>query len=279
MWPLWLREPQCLCHLKALKHMRISETIWYVEFYISLLSAEEADMLLSSVGSDGGQHDAFYLKVSLPDAKPEGEACTLSSDIHVYKDLILRLLPLVNGAISGSMATNASKIYGWKMNESRSESMSIMSGDSPNTHQTDLFDFKEGRVSPAPTTSKDVGVQSGGELVQASVLVEPAKDNKEEEDNKEMSSPILNGSQDERRCSTDADDQTVQLDELHFSGSGRGEDRRQEKRKLNGEADKLDGVWVPNREPRKDTKAEEEDDNCTVKCLYYTMQCCECTIM
>ncbi|XP_018570518.1 uncharacterized protein LOC108910414 isoform X2 [Anoplophora glabripennis] len=155
--------------------------------------------------------------------------------------------------------------------------VSIMSGDSPNTHQTDIFDFKEGRTSPAPTTSKDAAVQSGGEVVHATVLVEPEKDkDKDKEDeSKDLNSPILNNaSQDERRSSDP--DQTVQLEELKFSGKDK--DRR-EKRKLNGDLDRLDGVWVPSRDPRKDVKAEEDDENCTVKCLYYTMQCCECAII
>lgn len=149
-----------------------------------------------------------------------------------------------------------------------------MSGDSPNTHQTDIFDFKEGRSSPAPTTSKDATVH-GGEVVQASVLVEPDKDKDKEDESKDLNSPILNNSSQDERRQSDAE-QTVQVDELNFSGKDK--DRR-EKRKLNGDLDKLDGVWVPSREPRKEVKSDDDDDNCTVKCLYYTMQCCECTIM
>ncbi|KAJ8985151.1 hypothetical protein NQ317_012803 [Molorchus minor] len=152
-------------------------------------------------------------------------------------------------------------------------SRSIMSGDSPNSHQNDIFDFKEGRTSPAPTTSKDIGIQSG-EVVQASVLVEPTK----EDESKDLNSPILNNGANEDRSSCEQD-QTVQLDDLSYNGKGKGDKDDQERRKLNGEFDKLDGAWVPRNDIKKNNKTEDDDDNCTVKCLYYTMQCCECSIM
>jgi hypothetical protein len=37
------------------------------------------------------------------------------------------------------------------------------------------------------------------------------------------------------------------------------------------ETDKTDGTWLT-----EDTKP---DDGCGIQCLYYTMQCCECTIL
>lgn len=43
--------------------------------------------------------------------------------------------------------------------------------------------------------------------------------------------------------------------------------------KINGEADQMDGKLL-----NKEEKNEDEDDMC-VKCLYFGIQCCECTIM
>ncbi|KAJ8948749.1 hypothetical protein NQ318_017918 [Aromia moschata] len=136
----------------------------------------------------------------------------------------------------------SSEKYAWRLRKK----MSIMSGDSPNSHQNDLFDFKEGRSSPTPTTSKDVGVQSG-EVVQASVLVEPHRD---DDAGKDLNSPILNSG------SGEDPEQTVQLDDLDFSGGKRrcdNADRKDspEKKKLNGEFDRLDGVWVPPARPEE----------------------------
>ncbi|KAJ8938575.1 hypothetical protein NQ314_011434 [Rhamnusium bicolor] len=122
-----------------------------------------------------------------------------------------------------------------------------MSGDSPNSHQNDIFDFKEGRSSPLPTTSKDVAIQSG-EVVQASVLVEPDKD--KEDDSKGLNSPILNNSSNDEHCKSDPD-QTVQLDEMSYSGKRKGDKDDPEKKKLNGDFDKLDGVWVPSQGTKK----------------------------
>lgn len=149
-------------------------------------------------------------------------------------------------------------------------SRSIMSGDSPNMHRNEMFDFKEGRQSPTPTTSKD-----GANAIQASIIVEPGTNKKEEEDESpSLVSPILNNAYDESR-KTDGD-QTMRLDELSYSG--KKDDDKDEKRMLNGELDKLDGVWVPSNNTRKKSIEEEDDDKC-VNCLYYTMQCCECTII
>ncbi|KAI4472078.1 hypothetical protein MML48_1g19116 [Holotrichia oblita] len=50
------------------------------------------------------------------------------------------------------------------------------------------------------------------------------------------------------------------------------------KKKIDG-SDMLDGQWIPPKDAaKKHANEEEEDDNCAVKCLYYTMQCCECSI-
>lgn len=146
-----------------------------------------------------------------------------------------------------------------------------MSGDSPHAHN-DIIDYIDGgRSSPAPTTSKDPQPLTTS-VVQASVLVEPEKDHEEEENG--LCSPILNNTSCDDNINNQDSDKTFPLDDLDHNGKKKD---KNEKGKLNGEADKLDGVWMSNDTRKK--PLEEDDDNCVVNCLYYTMQCCECVII
>lgn len=70
-------------------------------------------------------------------------------------------------------------------------------------------------------------------------------------------------------------DKTVRLDEVSYSGNKDGKDG-DEKKPLNGKLDQVDAVPVSIQEKKP---TEEEDEDCTVKCLYYTLQCCECVIV
>ncbi|CAH0547784.1 unnamed protein product [Brassicogethes aeneus] len=145
---------------------------------------------------------------------------------------------------------------------------SIMSGDSPNAHKNEIFDFsKEGRSSPVPTTSKDAAVQisnpapaAAAGIVQTSVAVEPEKRVKEEEP-LDICCPTLNESDDLKRQDSE--------EGLKFDDR---DDSDEKDKKANG-GDKLDGVWVPTAKKDKPRQDEEMDDNCVVKCLYYTLQC------
>ncbi|CAH2000385.1 unnamed protein product [Acanthoscelides obtectus] len=89
-----------------------------------------------------------------------------------------------------------------------------MSGDSPNSHRNEIFDFREGsgRQSPGPTTSKDTAIAPNAGVVQASVLVEPDKD-KEEEEKALMCSPILNNPSPDGSYNQEQD-KTVRADEV-----------------------------------------------------------------
>lgn len=160
----------------------------------------------------------------------------------------------------------------------------IMSGDSPNAHRNEVFDFKEGRSSPIATSSKDIGIQSGssgggGGAVTASVLVEPSKEttehNKEEEHVDLNSTTLNNSSECDDMLSIDAE-KTLKLDDS--SNSNNSKNNKDEKKNLNGDYDKLDGVWNKN-EQKKDDGINYDDDNCIVQCLYYSIQCCDCAIM
>lgn len=141
----------------------------------------------------------------------------------------------------------------------------MMSGDSPTTH--DLFDFPpEGRRTPPPTTSKDIGsTEAKTDIVAASVMVEPPKGGD------------FVGVLDEDKTKDDeilaSEERSARIDG-HQRDDG---DRKEATKQLNGNKDKLDGNWVPVDDLKKED--EEYDDNCAVKCLYYTLQCCECTVM
>lgn len=156
----------------------------------------------------------------------------------------------------------------------------MMSGDSPNSHGKEFFDFKEGRSTPPPTTSKDIAVQSNTAAAEVksdtgavSVLAEPLKEH----------GPATNciGFLDARSDSRN-DDDIVKTDDKCIKEDDRDRHEAGDKgdappHKLNGSVDMLDGQWIPPADLKK--QDEEQDDNCTVRCLYYTLQCCECTIM
>lgn len=136
-----------------------------------------------------------------------------------------------------------------------------MSGDSPTSHANEaIFDFREGRSSPIPTTSKDPIPPHS--IVTASVLIEPKKADEEKQDSAVLTSPVPKESKDEA-----IKEETLKLNDS--SGCGNPPE------KANG-SDKLDGSWIPAHDEKA---ADKEDEECAVKCLYYTMQCCECTII
>lgn len=144
-----------------------------------------------------------------------------------------------------------------------------MSGDSSNSHTNDIFDFKDGRISPAPTTSKDISVQGGSSVVAASVLVEPNKDIEKPDELVPNSPASIIGEVENDFASAE---RTLPLNENQDSGDADPSNNKQ-----NG-LDKLDGQWIHPKD-EKGTQQPQEEENCTVKCLYYTLQCCECTIM
>ncbi|XP_015833470.1 uncharacterized protein LOC659636 isoform X2 [Tribolium castaneum] len=151
---------------------------------------------------------------------------------------------------------------------------SIMSGDSPNAFTNEnVFDFKEGRSSPAPTTSKE---HNQGGVVTASVLVEPQKEkskdkDKEEEDEPDFSTPTLNPGDKENRRQSDAD-KTLDLNDPKYDG----DKGKEEQNLLNGGLDRLPKPYASSKELGEE---ESEDDTCIVNCIYYTMECCKCSIV
>ncbi|XP_023012019.1 uncharacterized protein [Leptinotarsa decemlineata] len=137
-----------------------------------------------------------------------------------------------------------------------------MSGDSPQSHRNDIILFV------APTTSKEVAIQSTNVgntcFVQAAVPVEKDKE-KDEEDKVLCPSILSNNSCDDSRNSDP--DKTVSMAELANSGKKRKEKEKKYKFRMckGGGKTKI----------KNHVKSEE----CTVACLYYMIQCCECTIV
>ncbi|KAK5642976.1 hypothetical protein RI129_009143 [Pyrocoelia pectoralis] len=145
-----------------------------------------------------------------------------------------------------------------------------MSGDSPNTHTKDYLDFKEGRSTPPPTTSKDVVVQNNvgeeckPEILAASVILEPLK-------NKELCYIDVGDEHLPHKKNDDIitpEDKNVRSD-LKDEGDRKG---------LNGMIDQIDGNLLPPPALEKED-SDAENNNCVVNCLYYSLQCCECNIM
>jgi len=153
----------------------------------------------------------------------------------------------------------------------------MMSGDSPNSHSKELFDFKEGRSTPPPTTSKDIAVQSGSSTADAktdvvaasSVLAEPPKEHGPGTNYVGVIDPHADHKHDDDIVATE--EKPLKSDDHPEAG-----DKRDVSKKINGMIDKVDGNLAPSSEKKQE---EEEDDSCAVKCLYYTLQCCECTVM
>lgn len=176
-----------------------------------------------------------------------------------------------------------------------SPTRSIMSGDSPN--RDDFFEFpKDGRSSPTPTSSKDVGIQSGiagNTVAQASILVDPKeqKDKDKDDKDKDKEDDILNSPTSNNSSHDEKDnDKTLPLedsfnpDKDRKDDKDRGDDKKDKNdkngdKKLNG--DRLDGVWVPTDKKSNDIDFgnDKDDNNCLVQCLYYSMQCCDCNII
>ncbi|KAB0795908.1 hypothetical protein PPYR_09969 [Photinus pyralis] len=143
---------------------------------------------------------------------------------------------------------------------------SMMSGDSPN-----YLDFKEGRSTPPPTTSKEVLAQDAhsgeckSDILAASVILEPLK-------NKEMCYIDVDN---EPRASK-KDDDIITPDNNALKSDLKENCGKAE---LNGLLDQTDASVVPSTNSEKKECDEENNNSCVVNCLYYSLQCCECNIM
>lgn len=149
-----------------------------------------------------------------------------------------------------------------------------MSGDSPSAFTNEnVFDFKEGSSSPAPTTSKE-----HNQVVTASVLIEPPKEKvKEKEgetDEPDFSDPTLNPVGDKRSKPKSDDDKTLDLDNPNYELTKKGNNKEDQNLLYNG-LDRLPNPYAR----QKEFDEESEENKCMVNCVYYTMECCKCSIL
>ncbi|KAK9696121.1 hypothetical protein QE152_g32105 [Popillia japonica] len=149
-----------------------------------------------------------------------------------------------------------------------------MAGDDSPTEKRDEFQF--GRSTPPPTTSHIPAKPE--QSIDIKTAAEPPKEekdkDKDEKDEIDVLRPDANPGYNPDEIRKREEDEPRRRDKR----DGDKDDRGKPEKKVDG-SDALDGQWIPpNKEAKKQPIDEEEDDNCTVKCLYYTMQCCECSI-
>ncbi|XP_018330685.1 uncharacterized protein LOC108740737 isoform X2 [Agrilus planipennis] len=149
--------------------------------------------------------------------------------------------------------------------------IAMMSGDSPNSQKHELFEFKEDRKPPSPTTSRDAAVQienanaNNTDLAAASAFSDKVNDEVSKEPYaNEVHEPHKN----EDEILATAEEVPLRT-EKRQSSDGNYVSR-------NDNLNRLDGITIKPVNKKEET---EEDESCGIKCLYYTLQCCECTIM
>lgn len=137
----------------------------------------------------------------------------------------------------------------------------MMSGDSTNPHK-DYIDFQDSRLSPTPTTSKDYSAPNSTNVaVAASICTTPI--------NKPETTELLDGTPKMKEGTAAAQPNEEDIPDSTVCSS-----------KPNGTLDRFDDQWKKNNtQSVPGMQKEENEDGCAVKCLYYTLQCCECTIL
>lgn len=148
-----------------------------------------------------------------------------------------------------------------------------MSGGSP--AESDILGFGAGRSTPPPTTSYMAArseIEGAGDASTLLEQKEPKEKDKDKEETdkdkeKEERGPMGPG----ENPGYKEDDAIMRDDSDRKDRDGGGD--RGGKKMSNG--DVFDGAV---KLPLGAKVEEEEDETCMVKCLYYTMQCCECTI-
>lgn len=108
---------------------------------------------------------------------------------------------------------------------------------------------------------------SAGELVTASVLVEPVGGHRERDG-------VVVRSRRSSSC-TQTDEEAIRP--VVAVANDDRPTRRQDGAGDSTDTDRTDGQPPPHDTPKVET--QEEEEGCGIRCLYYTMQCCECSVM
>ncbi|KAL3284843.1 hypothetical protein HHI36_018982 [Cryptolaemus montrouzieri] len=146
--------------------------------------------------------------------------------------------------------------------------LSMMSGHSPVSNH-EMFEFKDSHSTLA-STSKEAN--SAEKILKGSVLVEaadgvPAPD----------TFSLLNNRNNFKYIDSTLpciDDKVPLAENEDLPNTSGTSDESKDDSKLSEECDKPDGTW-----PQKDEKDNQNEEDFCFKCLYVSMQCCECSIM
>lgn len=137
----------------------------------------------------------------------------------------------------------------------------MMSGDSTNSPK-DYIDFQDSRLSLTPTTSKDYGAPNSTNVAVAASICTTPIDKPETTALLDCTPIMKEGAPTAHPNEDDVPDSTVCSS------------------KPNGTVNRFDGEWKKNNtQSVPGMEKEENEDGCAIKCLYYTLQCCECTIL
>ncbi|XP_017780842.1 PREDICTED: uncharacterized protein LOC108565754 isoform X2 [Nicrophorus vespilloides] len=147
---------------------------------------------------------------------------------------------------------------------------SIMATDSPTPDHSDHINYSadSGRMTPPPTTS----YSKPEVVVDSSLAVEPTKDDKDK-DESDFSRPDANPDSNPEKVDSGKDKGNSKSSD----GGAAFIDKNKEDGKLNGGDSRLENKWIP-PPALVDDKDDSEEKDCAVNCIYYTLQCCECTI-
>ncbi|KAJ9598999.1 hypothetical protein L9F63_010522 [Diploptera punctata] len=151
----------------------------------------------------------------------------------------------------------------------------MMSGDSPTPHSELVFDFKETSVSP-PINAKcmqDKAVQcadhadetTNSGLAHQTIAVQELKHNFEEQEDPPLSQPSS------YRRSLENEEAIEHIEEVATTSHVDTQPlKSEEETRIN--IDEPDGMCFQEPEPKP-------EESCGLQCLYYTLQCCDCTIL
>lgn len=146
-----------------------------------------------------------------------------------------------------------------------------MSGDSPTAHSELLYELKETTISP-PINVKcmlDKGIQYSADHIDeksnSDLAVQEVNHNFEKRHDPPPSRPTA------FRRSLENEEAIEHIEEIATSSHV---DTSPLKSQENAyvDRDQPDGICLPESD-------NKEDDSCGIQCLYYTLQCCDCTIL
>ncbi|XP_023943534.1 uncharacterized protein LOC112049747 isoform X3 [Bicyclus anynana] len=153
-----------------------------------------------------------------------------------------------------------------------------MSGDSP-SHDTLLKkkDEESALIVPEHSGHSSLAAASAGAAIAASELppdlVSTNLDEKQEFIKREK--------EDDKGAAGDIDSkkQGESIDNKPQTEKDRDKEVKTEKEKL---GDNVDSVFLrspPPHKARSNASTPQEEEDCGIKCLYYTLQCCDCVLM